>query len=768
MVHFLQVLKASPSNVITALVVALSLSATGGTATAQSPRTVRGTVTDVAARPVGATVIVLGSRWSTVARDDGQFEVSVPIGRWRLEIARLGYRTDTVEVVLPEGGKYFDLPPVRLVAAPLVLPGLTVRGEAAPAMAQTVTTETIRQVPPLGEPDVFRAVALLPGVSQPNDLKGRIHLAGGSSDETGVRLDGHPLQAPFHLLGLAGAFNVAALEQADVRIHHLPPSLDGQLSGVIDIQTRRLTDQPYREAVTGVLSSGATVSQTQLPGGLDLLASGRITYLDKVVEFLAPGARAGGDEIPLIGYRDAVVRIGRELPGGWRAEALMFHTRDALRTTGQDSSVSADRLAWGETLGGVSLVRSSTRWKWSARLGMNRASVLKGAASGPDAYVRSTRDWTSGALQVNRYSQGWQWSAGASLDHRGYEHEWRTTGLGREIFSPRTPDSYRGSDALSQWSAFGEVERDWGPRLSVAAGSRVSWVDGTAYPAPRLLATYRLRDDLRVDAALDRRFQFDAESEEPIEGNVTPPIFLLRTPRVADMAALVSEWEPSAQLLGGGGSLQLGMFHKRYRDRAVLPELGRDDPPVAFPGFTRIAGATAGLTLSGRWSRGEDLLVQGGYTYQRARERLEGTWYSTGWDAPHDVSLLGSTRVLGRWHLNAVYRGHSGRATTPVRARVYVASEEFETYLRARYIRGARNSVRVPAYHRIDVGTRRSWSSRGADWTFFAQVLNVFFRDNPIDYDWAQYFASLEDPSLSRYPRRGLPILPTLGIEVRW
>jgi hypothetical protein len=42
-------------------------------------------------------------------------------------------------------------------------------------------------------------------VSQPNDLKGRIHLAGGSSDETGVRLDGHPLQDPFHLLGLFGA-----------------------------------------------------------------------------------------------------------------------------------------------------------------------------------------------------------------------------------------------------------------------------------------------------------------------------------------------------------------------------------------------------------------------------------------------------------------------------------------------------------------------------------------------------------------------------------
>jgi hypothetical protein len=47
-----------------------------------------------------------------------------------------------------------------------------------------LTANMVRQVPPLVEADLFRAITFLPMVSQPNDLKGRIHLAGGSSDAT--------------------------------------------------------------------------------------------------------------------------------------------------------------------------------------------------------------------------------------------------------------------------------------------------------------------------------------------------------------------------------------------------------------------------------------------------------------------------------------------------------------------------------------------------------------------------------------------------------
>lgn len=208
----------------------------------------RGRATEAGGDPLaGGVVEVVSTQWSTQSRADGAFELSLPRGTWRLRASVIGYLPDTLSVTV--GGTAPAPLRFRLHPAPVELRGISVQAARTPALGQTVTRSTDRQVPPLGEPDIFRAVVLLPGVSQPNDLKGRMHLAGGSSDETGVRLDGHPLQDPFHLLGLFGAFNVATLERADVLIHHLPASIGGRLSGVVDLRTREVGAEPEHEAV---------------------------------------------------------------------------------------------------------------------------------------------------------------------------------------------------------------------------------------------------------------------------------------------------------------------------------------------------------------------------------------------------------------------------------------------------------------------------------------------------------------------------------------
>jgi hypothetical protein len=730
---------------------------------AQTLTPVRGVVADEDGRVLAGSVQAIGTRWRTQAAADGSFVIELPPGSWRIRAHHIGFQPDTVEVRVPRDPDVAVPLEFRLRIAPVVLSGLTVEGARPSGMTQTVTTETVRQVPPIGEPDVFRAVVLLPGVSQPNDLKGRIHLAGGSSDETGVTLDGHPLQDPFHLLGVSGAFNVAALESADVLIHHLPASHGGRLSGVVDMRTR-VAAETRREAVASLISAGGTWSSPEGTGGVDVLASARVTYLDKVVQFLLPSGSALGEDIPLVGYRDALIRLGRDW-NGWRTEALGFHTRDNLRGAATGPGYPPP-LEWGESLAGLTVARRSGAWDFSARASYNRAAVQTDQPDPEGPFVHNRRGWTSTAAVLSRRFRRAEAEAGLALDARTYTDRWRSPGLARQIFSPRTPAEYAGSRSQTEFAAFGEVRADVHDRSSVSAGARLTQVGGRSYLAPRLLVSYQPSERLRVEAALNRRFQFDAELEEPIEGNVSPPRFLLAVPRRADVAALSADWRWIAGT-GREGSLRGTVFTKRYDDRPVVREAGVP-AQGPFPDFMRIQGASHGATVAARWSQGDAWIVQGSYTFQRARERVDGRWYPTAWDAPHDGSVFTSVRVLGSWHLNAVYRGHSGRATTPVAARVFVSYEEFENYLRTRYLRGERNSVRVPAYHRLDVGARRSWQARGAEWTVFAQVLNVLWQDNPIDYDWFQFFASASDPSITRYSRRGLPLLPSVGMEVRW
>lgn len=730
---------------------------------AQEPVPVRGRVEGRDGRPLKeATVEALGTYWSATSRADGAFELSLPPGAWRLRVSHIGHRADTLSIAV--GNVRTEPLAIRLEAAPIELEGLSVWATRTPPLSQTVTPTTIRQVPPLGEADVFRAVVLLPGVSQPNDLKGRIHLAGGASDETGILLDGHPLQEPFHLLGLLGAFNVAALERADVMLHHLPPSMGGRLSGVVALETRRPSEEPEHEAVASLLSSSLTVSRSEM-AGFDVLAAARLTYLDRVASLLGPN-------VPRLGFHDGIFRVGRSFGPDWRAEILGFRTGDVYTDPDLLAFPRYRPLSWGESLAGGRLTRVGSRWSFSGRASFNRATAhLDQRPALRTNFLRNQRDWGSGGVEFVRSAERWRARGGVSIDRRRNVQEWIARGLADEIFSPNTPAEYMGRESQTAIALFGEATGDWGRRWTSSMGGRLWRVAGEEYLAPGARLEFRPGGAWRFEAAVNRRHQFDTQLEEPVEGSISAPGFLLDQPRIADVAAVSADWRPGELSWGGTASAQLQAFGKRYSERTSLA--GREpDGTLAtdeqFPRFDRIEGYSVGAMASAKVAFGRSGIIQGSYTYQRVRERVEEDWSPTAWDAPHTLALFGSLPLGRSWSLSAVYQAHSGRATTPVLARILEPRPDYPIELRSRYLLGERNSIRVPAYHRLDVGARRSWKARDADWTLFAQVLNVLLRENPIDYDWQQYFAHARSSSGGRAGRSGLPILPSVGLEVRW
>ena len=112
------------------------------------------------------------------------------------------------------------------------------------------------------------------------------------------------------MLGVLGSFNLAALDRADVFLHHVPVDRGGRMSGLVSLHTRK-PSRPVREIVVSLLSAGFTVAQPATLGGLNLLVSGRLTYLDRLLRALGDRARINGDEPTIIGYRDAMVTADR-------------------------------------------------------------------------------------------------------------------------------------------------------------------------------------------------------------------------------------------------------------------------------------------------------------------------------------------------------------------------------------------------------------------------------------------------------------------------
>lgn len=72
-------------------------------------------------------------------------------------------------------------------------------------------------------------------------------------------------------------------------------------------------------------------------------------------------------------------------------------------------------------------------------------------------------------------------------------------------------------------------------------------------------------------------------------------------------------------------------------------------------------------------------------------------------------------------------------------------------------------NARKPPYHRLDVRVTYNTKFWNADWSFYLDVVNVYNRRNIVAYDF-----SISKGEIKRKPISMLPILPTLGISVKF
>ena len=76
---------------------------------------------------------------------------------------------------------------------------------------------------------------------------------------------------------------------------------------------------------------------------------------------------------------------------------------------------------------------------------------------------------------------------------------------------------------------------------------------------------------------------------------------------------------------------------------------------------------------------------------------------------------------------------------------------------------GEKNSLRYPAYHRLDIAFSKIWHSKLAEWELRLQVLNVYNRNNPLYYDWdLSYYQPRQEET------NNLTVIPTIEFAVKF
>ncbi|MFH1763714.1 MAG: carboxypeptidase regulatory-like domain-containing protein, partial [Gemmatimonadota bacterium] len=742
--------------------------------------------------PVPNALIQLSDGRGSLSNENGRFIlVNVPPGTYSLAVTGLGWEpaqipgiqvtagvTSTVEVRLTQR--------VIPLSALVVSPGTFVILDDTRALAlQTLTREEIETVPQVGE-DVFRSLRRLPGVAS-DDISTRLYLRGGQDRETLILLDGMELYEPYHLKDFEGALGIVdinALGGIDLHAGGFPVDFGDRAAGVFAMETRNPPTEGTRTTFGLSLTNATVMSRGAFAGGRgQWLFSGRRGYMD--LAFRLTDVNKGFSPI----YYDLLGKVKYQLGSRHTLSANVLQANDELELDpdvlgeSQEGDLST---GWGNTYGWLTWnafftprIRAQTVAS-GGRISRSRVGFMSepGRVEGPEMvdvsdnadfdFVGLKQDWTidfgdrvaaRAGLLVNRL-----------YGHYDYANWTRT------LVSAPTGDLVGVTDAVlvkldptgTEFEAYGALRFQPIPRGTVEVGLRYDkrTHTGDSDLSPRIQTRLDLGDRTTLRGGWGVYQQSQGMHElEAGDGETT----FAPSERATQTALGLDHRLPN----GIQGRLEL--YHRRverprrmymnlWREILPFPELDGDRVRID-PTESRAVGME--VMVSGK---GEAFDWSGSYALSSSEALIASEWTPQYWDQTHALSLTLGWRPTPRWTVTGAWQLRSGWPFTPQIIQfdtlTVFQNGGLDSALRWREEFGALNSVRLPAYHRLDLRVTRSFAVRRGTLDVYLDLFNAYDQQNLRSFDYGTRVIGGEVKWV-RYPDEGLlPLLPSIGF--RW
>ncbi len=705
-----------------------------------------------------ANVELKGTGIGTATNQKGYFYLGdVPPGSYTLEVSFIGYQTLQVPVTVSPGKlhtRQLELEPEAVPLGEVKVTAERARFEREVAVSVSrLDTRQLISVPKFaGEVDVFRTVQLLPGVITVSDFSNKLYIRGGSPDQNLILLDGITVYNPAHLFGIFSPFVPEAVSDVTLLAGGFGARYGGRLSSVLDVVTREGNYRRYTGEGSVSMIAAKAIAEGPLPGGSFLIA-GRRTYLPDLLLALfgVPGLNyyfydlmGKANYVPSENSRFTLTGLTAEdILTFWdpdRPEA--FKTRLTWGNRGLSLRWNAifNPILYGEILIAWSNFFSGFRVKFPQTQDLTMQGNLTGwTAKGDFTYY-----------YTDRHTIGFGFDA--QLNRMGLDVRFDTI-----RFNPQDTIIPLAVYLEDRW----EIMKD---KLFIKPGLRFAYYSsGNRFePEPRLGVKFRAEKNTALNLALGRFTQplVTLNSTEPIFAiyDVWVPVPKNRaTPTAYHLIAGVERWftdDISAQLEG---------YFKDY-DNLLETRYGEFFTPA--DSLLNADGYSLGAELLLRKTAGR---FNGwlAYSLMWTRRFIGEEAYYPHYDRRHNINLvinfpglLAGADLSLRWTLGTglPYSGVIGYYPREVIRPDGSSRREWGI------IYGDRDACRYPIYHRLDAGIARQGKLGRVEVGVFLDVINLYNARNVLLYYWE----FTPDGLPRRYQINMIPILPTLGIKVRF
>ena len=738
------------------------------TLSAQENASVNGYITDAETGEtlLTANIALLEVNRGTSSNTSGYYTITnIEPGSYTLVASYIGYRRFETEITLEPGENLridIEMIPEGVQLDAIVVESESEREEQKNIGRAQVSTQLIKELPSVIEPDVFRSVQLLPGVKAASDFSSGLYVRGGSPDQTLILLDETTVYNPTHFFGFFSTFNPDAVK--DVRLYKggYPAKFGGRIGSVLTVFNK----DGNRNNTQGSVSLGLLASRASLEGpignGSWMLAFRRST-LEPVLAVL----RESVDGVPdKFYFYDVNGKISSDITENDRLSLAFYAGNDNVSVPFQDDANI--NLKYGnQTMSG----------QWRRIISENVFSFVTVTGS---RYFNEPNFEIAGT-PFERNNEIYDFSIKADFEYLPNENHTISAGVwggnllltfqdrfdNQETFNNRISSQYLSAYLQDEWQPFDNWTFNTGLRLN-------SFSEGDFLRLePRASAEFRPTDRIRLQAAYGRYYQYlTLITNEAFSGfdlwlttdDGVPPAF-------GDQFVLGAKTIPFS-----GYGFDAEVYYRTMRDLFELDPFINDAAGLDYEELFRFGeGYAYGVELFFEKQRGP-LTGFIGYTYGVTRRKFPGfntpilddptraRFFPPKYDRTHDVNITTSLRLSDRWSTNAVFSYATGQAYTQPLGRTEISGIPWDNDPRDIFTVGNVNASRLPSYHRLDLAFSRSGTFFGigeAEWQI--QIINVYSRRNVWFYNY-----DFDDNPIERQEINLLPIIPSISYTVNF